>query len=180
MPQKLMSQNLSITDINQIPNQQFVEALGSIFEHSSWVAQAAVDLRPFESVDQLHTAMVDIVDQSSPEQRMTLIRNHPELAGKEASAGTLTTDSLKEQAGAGLDQCSAEELSQLRALNQTYQEKFKFPFIIAVTGLNRQNIIDALALRVKNTSEVEFKTSLAEIAKIGKIRLDAFFGLHSI
>ncbi len=170
-----MPQKLSITDINQIPNPQFVEALGSIFEHSSWVAQAAFDRRPFESVDQLHATMARIVDQSSPEQRMTLIRNHPELAGKEASAGTLTTDSLKEQSGAGLDQCSAKELTQLRGLNQTYQEKFEFPFIIAVTGLSRQNIIEALALRVQNITEVEFETSLAEIAKIGKIRLNALF-----
>ena len=171
-----MTQKLSITDINQIPRRQFVETLGSIFEHSPWVAQGAFDLRPFESVDELHATMVGIVDQSSQQQRMTLIRNHPELAGKEASAGTLTTDSLKEQSGAGLDQCSAAELLQLRGFNQTYQEKFEFPFIIAVTGLNRSQIIEALALRVQNTVEVEFVTSLAEIAKIGKIRLDALFG----
>ena len=171
-----MTQKLSITDINQIPQRQFVETLGSIFEHSPWVAQGAFDLRPFESVDELHATMVGIVDQSSQQQRMTLIRNHPELAGKEASAGTLTTDSLKEQSGAGLDQCSAAELLQLRGFNQTYQEKFEFPFIIAVTGLNRSQIIEALALRVQNTVEVEFVTSLAEIAKIGKIRLDALFG----
>jgi 2-oxo-4-hydroxy-4-carboxy-5-ureidoimidazoline decarboxylase len=170
-----MPQKLSITDINQIPNLQFVEALGSIFEHSPWVAEAAFDLRPFESVDQLHVTMVGIVDQSSQQQRVALIRNHPELAGKEASAGMLTTDSRKEQSGAGIDQCSAEELLQLRGFNQTYQEKFEFPFIIAVTGLNRSQIIEALALRVQNTVEVEFAISLAEIAKIGKIRLDALF-----
>ena len=170
-----MTQKLSITDINQIPRRQCVETLGSIFEHSPWVAQGAFDLRPFESVDELHATMVGIVDQSSQQQRMTLIRNHPELAGKEASAGTLTTDSLKEQSGAGLDQCSAEELLQLRGFNQTYQEKFEFPFIIAVTGLNRSQIIEALALRVQNTTEVEFEASLAEIAKIGKIRLNALF-----
>lgn len=168
-----MSPTLSIAQINQLSKQQFVESLGRIFEHSPWVAQAAFDWRPFESVTQLHATMVGIIDRSSPQQRMTLIRNHPELAGKEASAGMLTTDSGKEQSGAGLDQCSAEQLSQLRALNQTYQEKFKFPFIIAVTGLNRQQIIEALASRGTNTSEVECETSLAEIAKIGKIRLDA-------
>ena len=167
--------SLSIANVNQLSKQQFVESLGSIFEHSSWVAEAAFDLRPFESVAQLHTEMVGIVDQATIQQRMTLIRNHPELAGKEASAGTLTTDSLKEQSGAGLDQCSAEELKQLRSLNQTYQEKFEFPFIIAVTGLNRVQIIEALALRGQNAVDVEFVTSLAEIAKIGKIRLDALF-----
>ena len=175
-----MPKNLSITDINQMPNLLFVEALGSIFEHSAWVAQAAFDQRPFTSMAQLYATMVGIVGQSSPEQRMTLIRSHPELAGKEASTGTLTTDSRKEQSSAGLDQCSAEELSQLRVLNQTYQAKFEFPFIIAVTGLSRQNIIDALALRVQNTSKVEFETSLVEIAKIGKIRLNALFADCSI
>jgi 2-oxo-4-hydroxy-4-carboxy-5-ureidoimidazoline decarboxylase len=171
-----MPQTLSISEINQLPLQQFVATLGSIFEHSPWVAEVAFDLQPFQSAAQLHTAMVGIVDQSSQQQRLTLIRNHPELAGKEASAGTLTTDSLKEQSGAGLDQCSPEELKQLRSFNQAYQEKFEFPFIIAVTGLNRSHIIEALALRVQNTAEVEFLTSLAEIAKIGKIRLDALLG----
>ena len=166
----------TLASINQLSRPQFVETLGSIFEHSPWVAEAAFELRPFESLIQLHAAMVGIVDQASHQQRMTLIRNHPELAGKEASAGTLTTDSRKEQAGAGLDQCSPEQLKQLQSLNQTYQEKFEFPFIIAVTGLNRSQIIEALALRGQNTVEVEFVTSLAEIAKIGKIRLDALFG----
>lgn len=168
-----MPKKLSITDINQMPTQQFIESLGSIFEHSPWVAEAAFDLRPFESIAQLHTAMVSIVDQSLPEQRMTLIRNHPELAGEEASAGTLTSDSLKEQSGAGLDQCTAEEFARLNELNLAYQQKFEFPFIIAVTGLNKIGIIEALALRLSNALDVEFNTCLAEINKIGKIRLDA-------
>ena len=173
MNMKNCPNTLSIDQINQFSRPQFIEALGSVFEHSPWVAQAAFDLRPFDSVAQLHAAMVDIVDQSSRQQRVTLIRNHPELAGKEADEGTLTTDSLKEQSGAGLDQCTAEELTRLRELNQAYQQKFEFPFIIAVTGLNKTGIIEALAQRLKNTAEVEFDICLSEIGKIGLIRLNA-------
>lgn len=168
-----MPDAMTITRINQCSKLQFVAALGSIFEHSPWVAEAAFELRPFDSVAQLHAVMVDILDQSSRQQRLTLIRNHPELAGKEASAGTLTTDSLKEQSGAGLDQCSAKELARLSDLNQAYQKKFEFPFIIAVTGLNKTGIIEALAQRLHNSPEVEFDTCLAEIGKIGLIRLNA-------
>lgn len=168
-----MPETMSLNQINQLSKPQFVGSLGSIFEHSPWVAEAAFDQKPFESIAQLHSAMVGIVDQVSHQQRLTLIRNHPELAGKEASTGTLTADSRKEQNGAGLDQCSPEEFKKLRLLNQIYQDKFNFPFIIAVTGLGRSQIIEALALRVQNTVEVEFDTSLAEIAKIGRIRLDA-------
>jgi 2-oxo-4-hydroxy-4-carboxy-5-ureidoimidazoline decarboxylase len=168
-----MPESLSLADMNRLSKQQFIEKLGSIFEHSPWVAEAAYASIPFNSVAQLHKAMQNIVDQSSIQQRLTLIRNHPQLAGKEASAGTLTDDSRKEQSNAGLDQCTALELAQLRELNLAYQQKFDFPFIIAVTGLNKTNIIDALALRLQSSPEVEFDTCLIEIAKIGRIRLNA-------
>jgi 2-oxo-4-hydroxy-4-carboxy-5-ureidoimidazoline decarboxylase len=117
--------------------------------------------------------MLESVEKSPEFQRMALICNHPELAGKEADAGTLTNDSRKEQSGAGLSQCSAEELARLQSLNRAYQEKFEFPFVIAVTGLNKTQIIAALETRLKNSAAIEFDASITEIGKIGKIRLDA-------
>jgi 2-oxo-4-hydroxy-4-carboxy-5-ureidoimidazoline decarboxylase len=117
--------------------------------------------------------MVEAVEKSPEFQRMALICSHPELAGKEATEGTLTTDSRQEQSRAGLDHCSAEELALLRSLNQVYRDKFEFPFVIAVTGLNKTQIIDAVEKRLQNSISDEFDTSIAEIGKIGLIRLNA-------
>ncbi len=168
-----MTSKISLANLNLYDREQFVESLGGIFEHSPWVADLVYDCLPFDSTAQLHQCMVETVAKSPEFQRMALICNHPELAGKEADAGTLTDDSRQEQSRAGLDQCSADELAQLQSLNQAYREKFEFPFVIAVTGLNKNQIIEAVDRRLRNTVQVEFDTSIAEIAKIGKIRLDA-------
>ena len=168
-----MTRKISLTNLNLLDREQFIASLGGIFEHSPWVAELAYANKPFRSKAQLHQVMLDIVRQSSQSQRLELICNHPELAGKEAAAGTLTSDSRQEQSGAGLDQCSAEELSLLQSLNRAYREKFDFPFVIAVTGLDKTAIIAAIGVRLKNSFNVEFETSIAEIGKIGMIRLNA-------
>jgi len=168
-----MTSKISIASLNQFDREQFIESLGGIFEHSPWVADLVYENRPFDSKAGLHQTMVEAVKQSPEFQRMALICNHPELAGKEAADGTLTEDSQKEQARAGLDQCTAAELTQLKSLNNSYREKFEFPFIIAVTGLDKTAIIAAIELRLRNSAGDEFETSINEIAKIGMIRLNA-------
>jgi len=168
-----MTDKISLDRLNQIDRDQFVGVLGGIFEHSPWVADMIYQDRPFHSSTQLHQTMVDAVNKSPDFQRMALICNHPELAGKEATEGTLTNDSRQEQSRAGLDQCSTEELIQLQSLNRAYREKFDFPFVIAVSGLDKTQIIAAIELRLKNSVSVEFETSIAEISKIGLIRLNA-------
>lgn len=168
-----MAHQISLTDLNQCSKDRFIESLGGIFEHSPWVPDLVFDDRPFDTVTQLNQTMLDAVQQSPEHQRMSLICNHPELAGKEAAAGTLTDDSRQEQSRAGLDQCSADELAQLQSLNRTYQEKFQFPFVIAVTGLNKTQIIEALDTRLQNSLGKEFDTSIIEIGKIAAIRLNA-------
>ena len=102
-----------------------------------------------------------------------MLCQHPELAGKEAAAGELTDDSAREQAGAGLNQCSAGELALIRSLNRAYREKFGFPFIIAVSGLDKHQVIAAMQSRLDNTDSAEFATALGEVEKIARIRLDA-------
>jgi 2-oxo-4-hydroxy-4-carboxy-5-ureidoimidazoline decarboxylase len=164
---------ISLASLNQFDREQFIESLGGIFEHSPWVADLVYDCLPFDSTAELHLCMVETVEKSPEFQRMALICNHPELAGKEADAGTLTAHSKQEQSQAGLDQCSADELAQLQSLNQAYREKFEFPFVIAVTGLNKSQIIEAVEARLRNSAQIEFEISIAEIGKIGKIRLDA-------
>lgn len=154
---------------------QFVAALGGIFEHSPWVADIAWESRPFCTIDVLHAAMVDAVSSASMEAQLALICAHPELAGKEAAAGVLTRESKTEQASAGLDRCTADELARLRTLNKAYREKFGFPFVMAVKQRSKHEILDALASRVGNAREQEFATCLAEIGKIGRFRLEAMF-----
>ena len=167
-----MTSKISLASLNQLDREQFIESLGGIFEHSPWVADLVYENRPFESKVQLHKVMVETVERSPEFQRMALICNHPELAGKEAAEGTLTDESQKEQSRAGLNQCSTEELSRLQSLNRSYREKFEFPFVIAVTGLNKSQIVKAIESRLKNSASIEFDTSIAEIGKICMIRLN--------
>ena len=167
-----MANKIPLASLNQYSKDQFVESLGGIFEHSPWVADLVYEDRPFETIGQLQQTMLDAVQHSPELQRMALICNHPELAGKEAAAGTLTEDSRQEQSRAGLDQCTAEDLAQLQSLNQAYRKNFEFPFVIAVTGLNKAQIIAALESRLKNSFTVEFDASIAEIGKISMIRLN--------
>jgi 2-oxo-4-hydroxy-4-carboxy-5-ureidoimidazoline decarboxylase len=168
-----MTEKISLAALNQFNTEQFNATLGSIFEHSPWVAELSFEKRPFESIAHLHLVMLDAVKTAPQEQRMALICSHPELAGKEANAGTLTDESQKEQSSAGLNQCSTAELQQLQTLNRAYHHKFNFPFVIAVTGLNSSQIIAALETRLNNSIELEFNTSIIEIGKIGNIRLTA-------
>ena len=162
--------------LSGLPQAAFVARLGDIFEHSPWVPERAWAARPFESIDALHAAMVAAVDQAAEAEQLALICAHPELAGREAAAGTLTSASTGEQRGAGLDQCSKEELQRLRRLNQDDRARFGFPFVVAVKGLTRHQIMDRVEARLANARDTEFRTCLAEIGKIARFRLDALFG----
>lgn len=159
--------------LSALSQADFVARLEGIFEHSPWVAERTWSAGPFTSVDELHSAMCLSVDNAAHSEQLALICAHPELAGKEAEAGTLTTESTGEQRGAGLDQCSAEELQRLRTLNQAYRDRFGFPFVVAVKGLSRHEIMDQVQARLANSREDEFRTCLREIGKIARFRLEA-------
>jgi 2-oxo-4-hydroxy-4-carboxy-5-ureidoimidazoline decarboxylase len=166
----------TIVTLSAAPKKEFVATLGGIFEHTPWIAERAYERRPFMSVDALHAAMLGVLAAAPREAKLALICAHPELAGKEAAAGTMTADSVGEQASAGLDRCSPDELARLRAGNAAYREKFGFPFVMAVKGRSRQEILAALAERTGNTREAEFARCLEEIGKIARLRLDALLG----
>ncbi|MDB5730234.1 MAG: decarboxylase, partial [Variovorax sp.] len=123
---------LDLDAINTLERDTFVAALGSTFEHSPWVAEGAWTARPFASVDALHTAMVEVVRNAPHATQVAFLCAHPELAGKEAQAGTMTDESVGEQASAGLDALSRDEIGELRELNVRYRERHGFPFIVAV------------------------------------------------
>lgn len=117
--------------------------------------------------------MADCVDNAAPERQLELIRAHPDLAGKAQLAGELTASSTEEQASAGLDQCSPEEYERFQALNGAYRDKFGFPFVLAVRGRSRAEILEAFEARLGNDYDVEFETALAEIHQIARLRLEA-------
>ena len=154
--------------------QDFISRYGGIYEHSAWVAQEAATLvDDTADIELLATIMADCVDNASNERQLALIRAHPDLAGRASIAGTLTADSTTEQASAGLDQCSPVEFARFQALNSGYWEKFGFPFVMAVRGSTRADILSAFETRLQNHYGEEFETALAEIHKIAHLRLEA-------
>lgn len=164
---------MQLSQLSGLDQQPFTRCLAGIFEHSPWVAERTWAFRPFATLDALHARMTSVVAQASHAEQRTLIMAHPELAGKQAREGTLTPASNQEQRGAGLDQCSPDELRRLRDLNARYRQKFGFPFIIAVKGRDRHQIMDAIERRLAHTADQEFQTCLNEIAQIARFRLDA-------
>jgi len=171
-----MSTPPTLVALSTASRDSFVRSLGGIFEHTPWIAERAFAARPFTSVDELHGAMMAALAAAPHDAKLALICAHPELAGKEAAAGTMTADSMGEQASAGLDRCTPDELALLRAGNDAYREKFGFPFVMAIKGRSRQEILAELASRVGGTRGDEFARCLEEIGKIARLRLDAMFG----
>ncbi|MGU7780372.1 2-oxo-4-hydroxy-4-carboxy-5-ureidoimidazoline decarboxylase [Burkholderia sp. PU8-34] len=162
----------TLEQLNTMAQGAFVAALAGIFEHSPWVAEAAAGVRPFASIDALHETMSGAVEAAGEARQLALINAHPELAGKAAVRGELTAESTREQSGAGLDQCTQDEFDKLQTLNRTYREKFGFPFILAVRGYDRHGIIANFESRVNHSRTEELRTSLDQIYRIARFRLD--------
>ncbi len=152
---------------------EFVAALGGVFEHSPWIAERAYASRPFADTAALHAAMVDVVRGASRDEQLGLLRAHPELAGREAQAGTLTADSTSEQQSAGLDALTRAEMEQVGRLNRAYRERFDFPFIIAVRRHTKDGIFAEFERRLENDAESERLECLEQVYIITRIRLDA-------
>lgn len=161
----------SVAELSATTRAEFAATLDGIFEHSPWVAQSAWDDRPFASVLALHDAMCQAVIEAGEGPQLALIRAHPELAGKAAVRGELTAESTREQAGAGLDLCSADEFARLQALNEAYKVKFGFPYILAVRGHTRTTIIENFAQRLENSRADEIEECLRQIFRIAEFRL---------
>ena len=165
--------SISLSELNRLDADVFTTLLGGIFEHSPWIAAQAAAGRPYADIAALHAAMRDAVERSGDAAQLKLIRAHPELAGKAALRGELTAESTREQQGAGLDACSPEEFEKLHALNAAYNEKFDFPFIVAVRGHTRHSILELMEKRLQNGVEAEKREALQQIYRIGLLRLQA-------
>ncbi|TBU88815.1 2-oxo-4-hydroxy-4-carboxy-5-ureidoimidazoline decarboxylase [Phytopseudomonas dryadis] len=170
-----MSRFQSLTP-SQLERTAFIEAFADIYEHSPWIAEQTFDQASGaipDDIEALHQRMCAQMLGADRARQLALIQAHPDLAGKAALAGQLTAASSAEQAGAGIDACSAEEYARFTALNQAYRQRFGFPFIMAVKGSDRTRILAAFEERLHNTEEQEFARALGEINRIALFRLQA-------
>lgn len=174
---------LTIELINSATQAQAMELLGTLYEHSPWVAQRALSHRPFHNLTQFKTALSSQLEAASQEEKLGLIRAHPELAGKAMVAQTLTNESTNEQSKAGLTHCTPDEFAKIQALNKEYNAKFGWPFILAVRGargigLSKTQIIHTFERRLAYPADYEFAECLRQINRIAEIRLQDKFATY--
>jgi len=150
----------------------FIAAYGRVFEHSPWIAGRVWDRGVRGgAVRDLGAAFSDVIRSADRERQLALLRAHPQLACGIASGEELTAESRGEQRAAGLDQCSVAEFEEFASLNSAYADKFGFPFIIAVKGLGRSEILESFRKRLSNSAEEEFAKALGQVIRIGNFRL---------
>lgn len=160
--------SIQIHDLNKMDQATFTKELGWIFEHSPWVAERAWFCRPFCSLTHLHWTMSNVVHLASTEEKLSLLRAHPDLAARVQMADA----SINEQAGAGLDTLSQEEYRDFLELNEMYKKKFGFPFILAVKDHNKESIRKSMHTRLSMSREMELKEALNQIFNIARFRLE--------
>jgi 2-oxo-4-hydroxy-4-carboxy-5-ureidoimidazoline decarboxylase len=162
---------MTLAQINQLGQNDFVRGIGPVFEHSPWIAEMTWTEKPFASFEQLHRALCETVKNSGEEKQLALIRAHPDLAGRAALVGTLTRESTSEQAGAGLNNLSPDEIELFQKQNAAYKNKFGFPFVVCARLNKKEAILAGFEQRLKNSRGQEIKTALEEIFKIAELRL---------
>jgi 2-oxo-4-hydroxy-4-carboxy-5-ureidoimidazoline decarboxylase len=163
---------MDIEEVNHLDATSFAVLFGDVAEHSPWVAESAGHARPFANRDAMVAAFVNAVMRAPRADQLALIRAHPDLAGRAAVAGELTNDSKREQAGAGLDSLTPEEFARFSDLNGLYRQQNGFPFIFAVKGATKQQILDAFEERVKNNHATEFAIALSQVCRIFHLRIE--------
>jgi 2-oxo-4-hydroxy-4-carboxy-5-ureidoimidazoline decarboxylase len=159
---------VNIQQLNRLERHEFTNLLGQVFEHSPWVAARTESKRPFANRNELHAALCDTVMKASDDEKLCLIRAHPDLVGN----ATLTRESKSEQAAAGLGNLSAHEIEQFRQFNAAYQERFGFPFVICARENKKDAILATFPKRLQNSRGQEIETALREIFKIAELRLN--------
>jgi N-carbamoyl-L-amino-acid hydrolase len=174
---------LTLQELNAASPAEALALLDGVYEHSPWIAEQALAERPFRSLAHLKHALASAVRNAPAEAQLALIRAHPELAGKAMVSKALTAESTHEQSTAGLTECSPDEFARIQKLNQDYNARFGFPFIVAVrgprgTGLSRSQIIETFARRLENHPDFERAEALRNIHRIAEIRLADKFDAH--
>jgi len=159
-----------INKINKLTQSQFVKVFANIFENTRWIAKKLYYQKPFSDFEELSSKMINIFEISSKEKKLEILNAHPNLADK-TRIRLLTRDSTKEQSDAGLDQCTEDEFNEFKKLNSIYK-KYGFPFIIAVKGKNKNEILNNFRERVSSNLEAEFNEAIKQVKKIASLRLE--------
>ncbi len=160
----------AINKINKLSQSDFVKVFANIFENAIRIAKELYKQKPFNSFEDLSLKMLDIFENTAKEKQLKILNAHPELADK-TKIGSLTPDSQKEQSNAGLDQCSEDEFNEFRNLNDEYKKKFGFPFILAVKGRTKIEILNNFRQRVSSDANTEFNQTIKQVKQIASLRL---------
>ena len=157
----------SVDKVNKLSKSDFISIFGNVFEKTTWIAEKVFTFKPFENFAELTERFLNIFENEKKENHLKILNFHPELAVEKI----MTIDSKKEQNNAELNQCTKEELEEFVKLNKDYKKKFNFPFIIAVSGKNKSEILDNFRKRIKNDKNTEFKEAIRQVKKIASSRL---------
>ena len=156
----------SINKVNKLNKSDFISIFGNVFEKTEWIAERVFNYLPFENFDNLFLKFFKIYNESNKESIIKILNSHPELVVEQK----LTNESKKEQKGAGLNECSKEEVEEFKKLNLNYKKKFGFPFIIAVKGKNKNDILNYFRTRIKNSFDEEFIEAKKQVGEIATFR----------
>ncbi len=165
------STRIPLPELNRLELPAFVDVVGPVFEQSPWIAERTYPKKPFHSIEALHEALCQTVQSATRDEQIRLIQAHPDLVGRAARAGTLTPESTREQAGAGLDTLSRGEVARFETYNETYRARFGFPFVICARENKKESILAAFPARLAHEPDEEIATALQEISKIALFRL---------
>ena len=166
-----MAKSITLSQLNYGNDTEFLAAVGDVFEHSPWLVNRAAKQRPFETRTALISALLDTMNTATDEEKLALIRAHPDLARKAARSGSLSHHSTQEQASAGLDQLSEDEYRRFNKLNNAYREKFGFPFIIAVLDHTKDSIFQGFENRIERDPVAEINEAILNIGRIVSLRV---------
>ena len=157
----------SIDKFNKLSKAEFISIFGNIFEKTEWVAERCYESKPYNNLDELVSKMMKIFENIEKERHLEILNSHPDLAVEKK----LTKDSKNEQKNASLNQCTDEEFVEFKKLNEEYKKKFGFPFIVAVKGKNKEEILNSFRQRITNNINLEFEEAKKQVKKIASFRL---------
>ena len=157
----------SIDTFNKLNKSEFLSTFGNVFERTEWIAEKCYDSKPYNNVQELVNKMMEVFENSIKEKHLEILNSHPDLAVKKK----LTKESENEQANANLNQCTNEEYEEFNKLNEKYKKKFGFPFIIAVKGKNKNEILNIFRQRITNNINLEFEEAKKQVKNIASFRL---------
>ena len=158
-----------INKINKLSRSEFIKVFANIFENTRWIAEELYNQKPFSNFQKLSTKMLNIFENTTKEKKLKILQEHPDL-GNKIKISSLTAESLNEQINAGLDQCTEKEFNEFKKLNTIYK-KFGFPFILAVAGKTKIEILDNFRKRINSHPEIAFEESVKQVKQIANFRL---------